>query len=127
VEAKANLEELSSDCGAKSARSVATIKRAFDETKRALGVPEDRDWLRGYYQFCNRVAVLHFLNKHFIPTRLLYIYFVGDEGDASRTCPQNEGEWKDALRAQEAHVGLPRGHKLEARIHKLFLPTVLGE
>jgi hypothetical protein len=123
VEAKANLEELRSDCGAKSARSLATIGRAFDETKWALGVPEDRDWFHGYYQFCNRIAALHFLNKHHIPARLLYIYFVGDKGDARRTCPQDEREWHDALRAQEAHVGLPGGHKLEIRMHKVFLPV----
>jgi hypothetical protein len=123
VEAKANLEELWSDCGAKSARSLTTIKRAFAETRQALGVPEDRDWLHGYYQFCNRVAALHFLNKHLIPARLLYIYFVGDKGNARRTCPQDERGWRDALRAQEAHVGLPGGHKLEIRMHKVFLPV----
>lgn len=122
VEAKANLEELESNCGAKSARSLATIERAFDETKRALGVPENRDWLHGYYQFCNRLAVLHFLNKHDIPARLLYIYFLGDRGDPRRTCPYDEEGWQEALRAQEEHVGLPQGHKLEARMHKLFLP-----
>jgi hypothetical protein len=125
VEAKANLGELRSDCGAKSARSLATIKLAFDETKRALGVPEDRDWLHGYYQFCNRLAALYFLNNRRIPARLLYIYFVGDKGDARRICPQGEREWQDALKAQDTHVGLPRGHKLEDRVHKLFLPIVL--
>ena len=123
VEAKANLEELRSDCRAKSARSLATIKRAFDETKRALGVPEDRDWLYGYYQFCNRIAVLHFLSKHLVPARLLHIYLVGDKGDARRTCPQDERGWTEALRAQEAHVGLSRGHMLEAHMHKIFLPV----
>lgn len=125
VEAKANLEELRSDCGATSPTNRPKIVRALDETKRDLGVPKDRDWLRGYYQFCNRVAALYFLNKHDIPARLLYIYFVGDKGDARRTCPQNEQGWEEALRAQEAHVGLPKGHKLAERIHKLFLPIVL--
>jgi hypothetical protein len=125
IEAKANLEELRSDCGAKSARSVATIKLAFDETKRALGVPEDRDWLHGYYQFCNRLTVLYFLNKCRVPARLLYIYFLGDKGGAGRICPEDERGWQDALKAEETHVGLPRGHKLEDRIHKLFLPIVL--
>jgi hypothetical protein len=125
MEAKANLKELESDCQAKSARSIATIKAAFEETKQALGVAEDRDWLQGYYQFCNRLAVLHFLNKHLIPTHLLYIYFVGDCGDARRTCPQDESGWEDALGAQAAHVALPKGHPLERRLHKLFLPVTM--
>jgi len=122
VEAKANLEELRSNCGATSPTNRPKIERALAETKRALDVSEDRDWLNDYYQFCNRIAALYFLNEHGVPARLLYIYFVGDRGDPRRTCPYDEEGWQDALRAQEEHVGLPTGHKLEARMHKLFLP-----
>ena len=125
VEAKANLGELRSDCQASSVRSIATINATFDETKQALGVPHDRDWLHRYYQFCNRLAVLHFLNKNLIPARLLCIYFMGDETGPGRRCPQDESEWKDALSAQDAHVGLPRGHPLEHRVHRLFLPVTM--
>ena len=124
VEAKAYIEELRTNCRAEIPTSLAKIKHVFDETKEALGVPEDRDWQRGYYQSCNRIAALYFLNEHGVPARLLYIYFVGDRGDARRTCPQDEQGWEEALRAQTAHVGLPTGHKLEARIHKLFLPII---
>ena len=124
VEAKANLEELCSDCSATSPTNRPKIERALAETKRALDVPEDRDWLNGYYQFCNRVAVLYFLNEHGVPARLLHLYFLGDRGDPCRTCPYDEEGWQEALRAQEEHVGLPAGHKLEARIHKLFLPII---
>jgi len=125
VEAKANMEELKSNCGAKRKGGLGKIERAFDETKRALGVPENRDWLRGYYQFCNRVAALHFLNKHGIPARLLHIYFLGDKGDSGRTCPCDEKGWQEALRAQEEHIGLPQDHELEEHMHKLFLPIVV--
>jgi hypothetical protein len=125
VEAKANLEELCSDCKATSPTNRPKIERALAETKKALGVPEDRDWLHGYYQFCNRVAVLYFLTQHGIPARLLHLYFLGDRGDPRRTCPYDEEGWQAALRAQEEHVGLPAGHRLQARMHKLFLPIVL--
>jgi len=125
VEAKANLEELCSDCGATSPTNRPKIERAMAETKRALGVPEDRDWLHRYYQYCNRVAALYFLNQHDVPAHLLHIYFLGDRGDPRRTCPADEEGWQAALRAQDEHVGLPARHRLEARIHKLFLPIVL--
>jgi hypothetical protein len=100
------------------------IEHAMAETKQALGVPEDRDWLNVYYQFCNRVAALYFLNYHGVPAHLLHIYFLGD-GHPSRTCPQDEEGWQEALRAQADHIGLPAGHRLEGRMHKLFLPIVL--
>jgi hypothetical protein len=125
VEAKANLEELCSDCGATSPTNRPKIERALAETKQALGVPEDRDWLKGYYQFCNRVAALYFLNQHGVPARLLHIYFLDDLNDQRRTCPSDGEGWQDALRAQEKHVSLPAGHKLETRMHKLFLPIAL--
>lgn len=125
VEAKANLEELLSDCRATSPTNRPKIERAMAETKQALGVQGDRDWLNGYYQFCNRVAALYFLNQHGVPAHLLHLYFLCDLGDARRTCPGDEEGWQEALRAQENHVGLSQGHKLEQRIHKLFLPVVL--
>ena len=100
------------------------IKKAFDETKQALGVPDGRDWLKGYYQYCNRIAILYFLNKQGVPAHLLYIYFLGDKHEG-KTCPQHEEEWLEALQAQDEHVGLPQGHKLETQMHKLFLPVVL--
>jgi hypothetical protein len=50
VEAKANLEELSSDCGATDADSIKLIRTTLDRTKVALGAPETCDWMRPYYQ-----------------------------------------------------------------------------
>ena len=44
----------------------------------ALGVSADRDWLKGYYQYANRIAALHFLTQHKVPAHLLLIYFLGD-------------------------------------------------
>jgi len=53
-----------------------------------------------------------------------HLYFLGD-GHPSRTCPQDEEGWQEALRAQEEPAGLPQGHKLETRMHTLFLPVIL--
>ena len=124
VEAKAHLGEIQSSCGAKAAGGRATIERALAETKAALGVPAERDWLSGYYQYCNRVAVLHFLTRQSVPARLLFLYFTGDRfPDGTADCPADAKGWKSALEAQAAHVGLPEGHPLSDRIHTLFLPV----
>lgn len=88
------------ECGATSPTNRPKIERALAETKRALGVPEDRDWFSDYYQFCNRVAILHFLNKHAVPASLLYIYFTGDQGDRTEPVPLTkvDGRKRSGLR-----------------------------
>jgi hypothetical protein len=95
---------------------------ALTSTKVALGVSADRDWLKGYYQYANRIAALHFLTQHKVPAHLLLIYFLGD-GFSGRTCPEDEAGWSHALDTQAKHLGLPRTHGLTARIHRLFLPV----
>jgi hypothetical protein len=121
VEAKANVQELKSSCKAKEEGGRPLIARTLAAVKSKLGVAEDRDWLNGYYQYCNRIAVLEILNRHEAPARLLFIYFVGDKGDATRTCPTDAAEWQSSLDAQNAHVGLATHHPLSNRVHELFL------
>jgi hypothetical protein len=126
VEAKAHVDEIKASCGAKDQQSINRIKRAFEDVKKDLKVSEEKDWMKPYYQFTNRVSVLYFLRKHDIPARLLFIYFVGDRPSQTRQCPRSVGEWEKILAAQAEYVGLTKGHILEDRIHKLFL-TVDGK
>jgi hypothetical protein len=55
VEAKANVEELKSSCGAKDPDSLKRIRRTLDNTKMALGVAVSCDCTNPYYQYCNRL------------------------------------------------------------------------
>jgi hypothetical protein len=122
VEAKANLQELKSPCSAKAGSpSRRQIEAALAATRAGLGVADDADWMNGYYQYANRLAVLHFLNSHHVPARLLYVYFVGDRGDRLRRCPQSESEWLPALESRRKHLGLAADHPLADRVHELFL------
>lgn len=125
VEAKANVEELASDCKAKREGGRGQIEAALAETKQALGVDAARDWLRGHYQAANRIAALHFLAAHGVAARLLYIYFSGDR-TPNRTCPPDAAGWADALERERAHLGIPAAHPIRARIHALHLPVVLS-
>ncbi|MEC5383832.1 hypothetical protein VSX64_24215, partial [Aurantimonas sp. C2-6-R+9] len=124
VEAKANLEELSSSCQAKKEGGRSLIESTLSMSKQKLGVDADRDWLNGFYQYCNRVAVLSFLQDQGIPARLLFVYFTGDRSGPGRTCPQDVEGWAPVLRAQTEHVGLPVVHPLKDRIHRTFVPVV---
>lgn len=122
VEAKAHLQEIGSNCQAKDPNSRKQIQAALDATKSALGTAPDRDWTKGYYQFTNRLATLHFLeNLNGIHARLLFIYFLGDKRKDINVCPATVAEWTTALDAQSTQVGLPAKHPLSDRIHKLFL------
>lgn len=101
---------------------MSLIKKTVEGTKTALGVAPECDWLKGYYQYANRVAALHFLIEHGVPARLLFIYFTGDSHRGCR-CPSDEAGWHKALDAQARHIALPKGHELERHIHRLFLRT----
>ncbi len=79
--------------------------------------------LRSYYQFCNRLAVLYFLHQQGVGAHLLFLYFVGDKRDNRVICPETKAEWREALKEQDEHVGLPDNHLLSAYVHKLFLPV----
>jgi len=123
VEAKGNLQEIKSDCGAVSPTSRSMIEASLGRVKTSLRVPAGADWLNGYYQFSNRIAVTWFLVQHGIPVNLLMIYFTGDKGGSGRTCPSKASEWQQALADQDRALKLPDLHPLADRVHKLFLPV----
>ena len=123
VEAKAHIGELKSSCGAKP-ESLHKIRNVLDATRRDLRVTVETDWTRPYYQYCNRIALLHFLVKHGVDTHLTFVYFMGDRSDLGndgRDCPANRQNWQDALDVQDHHVGVPADSPIHARIHRTFL------
>jgi hypothetical protein len=123
VEAKAHLGELKGDCVA-GPKAKPMIEHALTSTKEALGIAADCDWASPYYQFCNRLAILHFLSEHGIAAHLLFVYFTGDDfaRNPAIVCPQSAGEWEPALAAMHECVGWPGNGALATRVHELFLP-----
>lgn len=124
VEAKAHIDELKTDCGATSEQSIDIISKALAETAEALKITDSCNWFKEYYQYANRLAVLHFLNKHNIPARLLFIYFTGDKRPDSNfsNCPEDEAGWRNSLLKQDDHLGLTNcSGELTKRIHKVFV------
>jgi hypothetical protein len=133
VEAKAHTGEIRSDCGAKDAQGrggLGKIKTALGDTIDAYGFESTPDdWLKGYYQYANRLACLHFLRQNSIPARLVFIYFVGDKwgggkiGGKFPNCPKTAGDWDKHLHAMYKHLGLNGASELEKHVHKVFLPV----
>lgn len=120
VEAKAHLGELRSACKAAEHGGLPSIRQALDLGKQGCGVPSAANWLRPYYQFCNRLTVLDFLMRHGVGARLLFVYFCGDTNPGGR-CPQNTAGWEPALQAMYQHVGLMGRSPLKERVHNLFV------
>ncbi len=122
VEAKAHLKEIESHCKAKGRGGLEMIEAAFRETKEAVGVDSSADWLKPYYQYANRLATQHFLTKHDVPVRLLFIYFLGDKNPHAE-CPSDPAGWEPALDTMYDHLGLTKQSEIKARTHKVFLPV----
>ena len=125
VEAKAHTGELKTRCAAER-ESLQRIRKVFDATRDDLKVTVETDWMGPYYQYCNRIALLHFLVEQGVDAHLTYVYFVGDRSDLGsdgRDCPANQQNWQDALVAQDDHVGIPADSPIRARVHRVFLPA----
>jgi hypothetical protein len=121
VEAKAHAEELKSPCGAKPHGGLDMICRAFESTISAFGLhAKVGDWLKPYYQYCNRLAALHFLREKGVPARLIFIYFTGDHMEG-RECPDSPSGWHDALQRLYDHIEFPWSKQQDYGIHKVFL------
>lgn len=129
VEAKAHASEIKSECGASEHGGLPKIKEAFAGTINANSFNSTvKKWLGPYYQHANRLAHLHFLLKHNISARLIFIYFLADQwpeggngGKDPVICPASEQEWNLYLQRMYEHLGLTGPTKLEQRVHRLFL------
>lgn len=116
VEAKAHAREMASTCGA-GPDSLKLIARALDATKHRYGAPADRDWLRGYYQYANRLAHLQFLRDRNVDAHLVFMYFLGD---TDMRGPDSKEEWASAI--DDCHIALGiAGERQLAGIHEVFV------
>jgi len=122
VEAKANVEEMNSACGAVSPESLKMIASAMELTAGSLGVTDTEAWMNGYYQFANRLVFLDFLLRHSVKAGLVYIYFCGDRRADRVFCPLSEKDWRPAIARQYTRMGLNGTNRgIMAGVHDVFL------
>ncbi len=76
IEAKANAVEFVTPPTGASAKGGRSRIQSTNKVKSTLGVHRDFPWFGTYYQYANRLAVLHFLNNIAqVPARFLHVYF----------------------------------------------------
>jgi hypothetical protein len=129
VEAKSHVDEIFSYCGAKSTYSNEKIKDALILTKKAFNAEQVtvEKWLAPYYQYCNRLSMLHFLNERSKPkvlSNLIFLYFYGDEF-RNRQCPKIADEWKPFIKKMYWHIGINEKKGLMNRVYSVYLPVTL--
>lgn len=118
VEAKANTKELTSSCRATDNQSVKLISKSISLTKKHLEVEEDYNWLKGSYQYVNRLAHLFFLRElHNVDAYLIMVYFINDYTHIKTSMK----EWTVALSIQKSLLGLSANHPLECYIGEVFI------
>ncbi len=105
VEAKAHLNELySPPMDASAEPSIARIQLSLREVQQGLGVSEAYDWSKQFYQYANRLAWAYWLDRlNMIPTRLVFVYVVGDVQVGG---PADSSEWELAIDAVRDALGL---------------------
>jgi hypothetical protein len=103
LEAKSHISELASSCRACSP-SLSLIEDSLADTAAFCGAAFTADWLKGCYQYANRLAHLYLL-RHLngIPAWLVFVYFVNDFEMAG---PQSTTEWQSAIRRTNDHLGI---------------------
>ena len=124
VEAKAHVGEINTRCKAESpGHSRDMIRQAFRDAIQGFEPNAEPDkWLQPYYQYCNRLAVLHFLQKNNVPARLLFVYFTGDRMEGCN-CPKSNAEWEGILKTMYEQIGVPWKKQELLGVHKMFLPV----
>ena len=121
VEAKANVPELVSFCGAKDKESLRTISASLAETQGWLNCREPRvDWKCGFYKYANRLAHLYFLREKAQKegSYLVFLYFVEDSSHI-RT---SRDAWNSALKLQKKLMGLSAA-SLAGKAIEVFINT----
>ena len=117
VEAKSHIPEAVSPPSRASAASLARIRSSLDEVKTYLNGRRDVDWSGTFYQVTNRLAHLYLLRVlNDVPAHLVFLYFVGD---VEMKGPQIADEWKGAVKAIDAYLGVDRT-KVSRFVHHVY-------
>ena len=119
VEAKAHLNEIGSSCGAKRDSSIKKISSSLNEVKASLGIGNESNWMKDYYQYANRIAHLYYLRTlNMVDTHLVFLYFIND---TAMNGPKNISEWEVKIQEVECQLGLHKDYGLRKYIHNVFV------
>ena len=115
-------------------KSDKEIKSFIGRQFSSLGINENDEWLKNYYQFANRLATTIFLKKHLndinLDVKLLYIYFVNgylkkikEGNDINKNT--NKTRFEQAIKKEKEILGL-KDVPLNDYLVELFIDAETG-
>jgi len=120
-EAKAHKTELSSKCSATNPDSIEVISKQLRSTQESLGLKNDVDWMKKYYQFANRLAFLTDLQKNNkIKVALVCVFFANDPYWNTKDYTGIE-EWKKAIEKEKDYFGIDKAFLESNHIYNLII------
>lgn len=125
VEAKAHLSESKRDDESKAGDESATlINESLLRARKFYGVPDSApSWFSTYYQVCNRLAHLYFMNEVLgVPTWLVWL-LIADDPDWAGEDPANPMQWRDHFISMYAEIGIDASC-LDDRVITVYAPPV---
>lgn len=119
IEAKAHIAELVTTATRATGRSRRLIERSLREVQQSIAPKSTLDWTTTFYQYTNRLALLHFLRTvNRVRARLLNVYFVN--APDIREPVTSRAEWEGALKLLKCYLGI-RSHALSKYSHDIFV------
>lgn len=120
IEAKAHIDETSSQIKATSDKSRKLIQATLHEVQAIFGSTSSIDsWLYDYYQLANRLSFLHLLNEKLkIPTWLVLCNFVNDKTHISTDL----NEWLFHYHTVFNKMGIDFNAGMMSKVLMLFIP-----
>ena len=120
-EAKAHKGELSSSCSATDIGSIEVISKHLNETKKSLGLDENVDWMKRYYQFANRLAFHNYLQNKNIKVALICVYFANDPYWNKKKGHKGKEQWKEAIETEKEYFGIDNAFLKKNHIYNLII------
>lgn len=117
IEAKAHAGELASSCAAENPVSRRRIAESLEWAMAELGASPAADWMNGYYQCANRITWHRFLRRQGVDSRLVFLYFTGDEDVDG---PANESEWDPIIGDMKTALGFAAGARIDG-VYEVFV------
>ncbi|MBT3181199.1 MAG: DUF1738 domain-containing protein [Deltaproteobacteria bacterium] len=120
VEAKSHIRETITSMMATDPKSIKSIRCTFSTVKQYLGVAPDVDWTGPYYQFCNRLAFLYFMNV--VLGQSTYLTFVNFIDDSTGVPPTSIDQWKRHYQHVYKTIGISPDAEILKRVIYIY-PT----